>query len=186
MIHSLFQLGTTSTQNSCFLPGAIKSSVASALVKNVPSFSSNSDKSLASRACLAIFKENSNHKSNLVLKDHSRSHILTVLLNLLYLCLFLVFVFLPLFQILVMLWYKNPVLILTHLRLVLSQIRLHNVLFVTQNSQVLRFLTLLNHPSQFLQQIAIIFLFRFLQVLNLMIQNLLVRLLKHLTFCLFL
>ena len=33
--------------------------------------------------------------------------------------------FLPHFQILVMLWFKNPVLIATHLSLVLSQIQLH-------------------------------------------------------------
>ena len=59
-------------------------------------------------------------------------------------------------------------------------------LFVTQNSQTLRFLLLLHHPPQFLQQIAIIVLIRFLQSLNLMIQNLLVCLLKHLIFCYFL
>ena len=39
-----------------------------------------------------------------------------------------------------------------------------------------------NHPSQFLQQITIIFLLHFLTSLNLMIQNLLVCLLKHLIF----
>ena len=85
-----------------------------------------------------------------------------------------------------MLWFKNPVLILTHLSLVLSQIQLHKVLCVGQNSQTLRFLLLLNLPSQFLQPIAIIFHFRFLQSLNLMIQNLFVGLLKHLIFRLFL
>ena len=90
------------------------------------------------------------------------------------------------FQILVMLWFKNPVLILTHLSLVLSQIQLQNILFVTQNSQALRFLLLLNLSSQFLQPITIIFLFWFLQSLNLMIQNLLVYLLKHIIFHLFL
>ena len=134
-----------------------------------------------------------------------------------------------------MLWLKNPVLILTHLSLVLSKIRfhnvlskirlhnvlskirlhnvlsqirlhnvlsqirlhnvlskirlhkvlskiwLHNVLFVTQNAQALRFVQLVNHPSHFLQQeLAIILLFRFPQSSNLMIQNLLVHLLKHL------
>ena len=103
-------------------------------------------------------------------------------LNLLFLCLFLIFVSLPHFQILVMLWFKNTVLILTHSSLVLSQIPLHNFLFVAQNSQALRFLLLLNHPSQFLQHITIIFLLQFLTSLNLMIQNLLVRLLKHLIF----
>ena len=103
-------------------------------------------------------------------------------LNLLFLCLFLIFVSLPHFQILVMLWFKNTVLILTHSSLVLSQIPLHNFLFIAQNSQALRFLLLLNHPPQFLQQITIIFLLQFLTPLNLLIQNLLVRLLKHLIF----
>ena len=51
-------------------------------------------------------------------------------------------------------------------------------LFVTQNYQFLKFLLLLYLPFQFLRQIAVIFLFRFLQSLNLMIQNLLVCLLK--------
>ena len=141
---SLFLLGTASTQNYF-------SSVASALVKNVLSFSSNLDNSFCCTACLAICKANSNPKSNLVLsKDHSKSHIIYQFpLNLLFLSLFLIFVFLPHFQILVMLWFKNTVLIHIYLSLVLSQIPLHKVLFVTQNSQVLRFLILLNHPSQF-------------------------------------
>ena len=59
-----------------FSPTAHKSSVASAPVNNVSSFSSNSDNSLVSRACLAIYKANSISKSNLVLKDHSKSNIL--------------------------------------------------------------------------------------------------------------
>ena len=80
---------------------------------------------------------------------------------------------------------KKTALILTHLSLVLSQIQLHKVLFVIQSSQALRFLLLLNLPSYFLQEIAKVFLIRFLQLLNLMIQNLFVRLLKHLIFCLF-
>ena len=50
--HSLFPLGTTSTQNSCFSPNASKSSVASAPVKNASSFFSNSDNSLGSKAFL--------------------------------------------------------------------------------------------------------------------------------------
>ena len=82
-----------------------------------------------------------------------------------------------------MLWFKNTVFIITNSSLVLSQIPLLNFLFLTQNSQALRFLLLLNHPSQFLQQITIIFLLRFLTSINLMIQNLLMRPLKHLTFC---
>ena len=41
-------------------------------------FSSNSANSLCFRACLAICKANSNPKSNLVLKDNSKSHILPV------------------------------------------------------------------------------------------------------------
>ena len=65
---------TSSTQNFCFSRSAHKSSVASPLVKNVSYFYSNSDKSLISRACLATW----NSKSNLVLKDHSKSHILPV------------------------------------------------------------------------------------------------------------
>ena len=148
---SLFLLGTASTQNY-FSPSAHKSSVASALVKNVLSFSSNSDNSFCCTVYLAICKANSNPKSNLVLsKDHSKSHIIYQFpLNLLFLSLFLIFVFLPHFQILVMLWFKNAVLIHIHLSLVLSQIPFHKVLFVTQNSQVLRFLILLNYPSQFL------------------------------------
>ena len=76
--HTLFPLGTTSTQNSCFSRSTHKSSVTSAPVKNVSSFSSNPDNSLGSRACLAICKANSNPKSNLVLKDHSKSYILPV------------------------------------------------------------------------------------------------------------
>ena len=67
-------------------------------------------------------------------------------------------------------------------KLLLSQIPLHNFLFVAQNSQALKFLVLLNHPSQFFQQITITFLLRFLTSLNLMIQNLLMCLLKHLIF----
>ena len=61
-----------------FAPSAQKSCVASALVKNDSTFSSNSDKSLCSKAYLAICKANPNPKSNLVLKDHSKSHILPV------------------------------------------------------------------------------------------------------------
>ena len=61
--HTLFPLGTTSTLNSCFSSKAHKSSVASAPVKNISSFSSNSDNSLGSRACLAICKANSNPNS---------------------------------------------------------------------------------------------------------------------------
>ena len=102
------------------------------------------------------------------------------LLNLLFLCLFLIFVFLSHFEILVMLQVKNTVLIFTHSSLVLSQIPLHNFLFVSPNSQALRLLLLLNHPSQFLQQNTIIFFLQFLMSLNLTIQNLLVRLLEHL------
>ena len=44
----------------------------------LPRFSSNSDNSLGSRASLAIYKANSDSESNLVLKDHSKSHILPV------------------------------------------------------------------------------------------------------------
>ena len=44
----------------------------------LPRFSSNSDNSLVSRASLAIYKANSDSESNLVLKDHSKSHILPV------------------------------------------------------------------------------------------------------------
>ena len=175
--NSLFPLGTTSTQNSYFSPIAHKTSDASALVKNASSFSSNSDNSLVSRASLAICKANSNPQSNLVFKDHSKSHVLLVSVKLaipvqylfqifvfsrasLAICqansnplsnlvfkdhskshvllvsvklaipgqyLFLIFVFLPRFPILVMLWFKNLVLILTYLSLVLPQIQLHNV-----------------------------------------------------------
>ena len=66
------------TQNSCFSPSAHKSSVTSAPVKNVSSFSSNSANSLCSRACLGTCKVSSNPKSNLVLKNNSKSHILPV------------------------------------------------------------------------------------------------------------
>ena len=76
--HTPFPLETTSTQNSCFSPSAHKSTVASTLVKNVSSFPSNSDNSLGSRVCLAICKVNSNPKSNLALKDHSKFHFLPV------------------------------------------------------------------------------------------------------------
>ena len=63
--NSLFQLGTTSTQNSCFSPSAHKSSVTSASVKNVSPFSSfSSDNSLVSTAYLAICKANSNSNSS--------------------------------------------------------------------------------------------------------------------------
>ena len=75
-------------------------------------------------------------------------------------------------------------LTLTHSSLALSQIPLQNFLFVTQNSQALRFLLIRNRPSQFLQQITIIFL-QFFTSLNLMIPNLLERLLNHLIFCFF-
>ena len=76
--HSRFLLPKTSAQNPCFSPSAHKSNVASATVKNVSSISSNSANSLCSRACLAICKGNSNPKSNLVLKDNSKPHILPV------------------------------------------------------------------------------------------------------------
>ena len=76
--HTPFPLETTSTQNSCFSPSTHKSTVASAPVKNVSSFSSNSGNSLGSRVCLAICKANSNPKSNLALKDHSKFHFLPV------------------------------------------------------------------------------------------------------------
>ena len=76
--HTLFPLETTSTQNSCFSPSAHKSTVASAPVKIFSYFSSNSDNSLGSRACLAICKTNSNPKSNLALKDNSKFHFLPV------------------------------------------------------------------------------------------------------------
>ena len=75
---------------------------------------------------------------------------------------------------------------IAYLSLVVSQIQLNNVLFVSQESQGLRFLQLLNLPSQVLQQMVIIFLIRFLHLLNLMMQNLLVNLLKHLIFHFFL
>ena len=65
-------------QNSCFSPSAHKSSVTSAPVKNVSSFSSNSANSLCSRACLGTCKVSSNPKSNLILKYNSKSHILPV------------------------------------------------------------------------------------------------------------
>ena len=74
--HSPFTLGSTLIQNSCFSPSAHTSSVASAPVKNVSSFSSNSDNSLVSRTCLTNCKPNSNLKSNLMVKDHSKSRIL--------------------------------------------------------------------------------------------------------------
>ena len=44
--HSLFPLGTTSTQNYYFSPSAHKSSVASVPVRNVSYFSSNSNNSI--------------------------------------------------------------------------------------------------------------------------------------------
>ena len=162
--HTLSLLETTSGQNSSFSPSAYKSNVASAPVKNVSSFSSNSDSSLGSRACLAICKANSNPKSNLALKDHSMFYFLPVSIK-------------PAIPMSVsnscvsstLSNFKNPVLILTRLSLVLHL----SLLF-------------LNLPSQFLQQISIIFLFRFLKSLNLMIQSLFVRLLKHLIFHLFL
>ena len=58
--------------------GESLSTVASAPVKNASSFSSKSDNSLGSRACLAICKANSNPKFNLALKDHSKFHFLPV------------------------------------------------------------------------------------------------------------
>ena len=69
--HILFPLEATSTQNSCFSPSARKSTVASAPVKNVSPFPSNSDNSLGFRVCIAICKANPNPKSNLALTDHS-------------------------------------------------------------------------------------------------------------------
>ena len=42
------------------------------------SFSCNSANSLCSRACLVIYKGDCNPKSDLVLKDNSKSHILPV------------------------------------------------------------------------------------------------------------
>ena len=73
--YNLFPLETTSKRSSCISPSEYKSSVASAPVKNVSSFSSNSDISLVFGACVAICKTNCNPKSNLVLKDHSESDI---------------------------------------------------------------------------------------------------------------
>ena len=54
--NSLVSLGTFSTQSSCFIPNAYKFSVASVPVKNVLSFSSNSDNTFASRAYVVICK----------------------------------------------------------------------------------------------------------------------------------
>ena len=76
--HILFPLETTSTQNSSFSPSSYKSTVVSAPVKNVSSLSSNSDNSLGSRACLAVCKANSNPKSNLALKDDSKFYFFPV------------------------------------------------------------------------------------------------------------
>ena len=72
--HSLFTLGTTSTQNYRFSPSVHKSSVASVTVMNVLSFSSNSDNGTVFGACFAICKTNSNPKPNLVLQNHSKSY----------------------------------------------------------------------------------------------------------------
>ena len=80
--HILLPLRTTFTQIFCFSPSAHKCSVASAPIKNVSSFSSNLGNSLGSRSCHAICKANSNPKSNLVLKDHSKSHISLVSIKL--------------------------------------------------------------------------------------------------------
>ena len=63
-------------QNSVVL-----SNVVSASVKNVSYFSSNWDNGLVSRASVASSKANSNSKSNSVLQDHSKSHILPVSLS---------------------------------------------------------------------------------------------------------
>ena len=76
--HTLFPLETTSTQNPYLSPSAHKSTVASAPVKKFSSFSFNSDNSLGSRASLAICKANSNPKSNLARKDHSKFHFVPV------------------------------------------------------------------------------------------------------------
>ena len=160
--HSLFSLATTSTQNSYFeiqsfslsirnyfyakflsffSPWAHKCIVASAPVNNVSSFSSNSDNSLVSRAFLAIFEANSDSKSNLVLKSH------VLLVSAKPAAPMSVSNFCAHFQILVMLWFKKPVLILTHLILVLSQIQLPNVLFVTQKFSGPNAQTLIIHLS---------------------------------------
>ena len=64
-----------------FTVNSFKSSVASGPVKNLPSFSFNSDNSLISKACLAICKPNLNSKCNLVLKDHTEPHILPVFIK---------------------------------------------------------------------------------------------------------
>ena len=72
--HHLFLLETTSTQNSGFLPSAHKVIVGSAPVKNVSFFSSDSDDSLISRACVAIYMKNCNPKYNLGL-DRSKFYI---------------------------------------------------------------------------------------------------------------
>ena len=149
--HSRFLLGKTSAQNSCFSPSAHKSSVTSALVKNVSSLSSNSANSL-------IFYQ--------------------FLLNLLFLCLFLIFVSLPHFQILMMLCFKNSLILTSSFTNSASQLSFCRSKFsnpkipTTPKSSIS--LSLANHNNFFLQ---------FLTSLNLMIQILLVHLLKHLIFC---
>ena len=167
--HTLFPLETTSTENSCFSPSAYKCTVASAPVKNVSSFSSNSDNSLGTRACLAICKANSNPKSNLALKDHSKFHFLPVFIK----------PAKPMFV-------SNSCVSYTFSnssRVMVQKPSFDSYSF--KSSSPFKSTTPKSFISVF-QQIAIIFLFQFLQSLNLMIQNLLVRLLKHLIFRLFL
>ena len=69
--NSVLPLGTFSTQNSYFSLSTHNSSAASALAKNVSSFSFNSDNSFLLIALILelLFESNSNPKSNLVPKD---------------------------------------------------------------------------------------------------------------------
>ena len=129
--------------------------------------------------CVAIGKGNSDSKSNLVVKVPSKSHILPVsvkpaIMSVSHFCVSFA------------LSKYNEAMALKNPGFKFYSCKSNSVTnSVSQRSFChLRFLSLLllNYSSQFLQQIAIISLTRFLQSLNLMIQSLLVRFLKHLSY----
>ena len=162
-------------QNSVVL-----SNVVSASVKNVSYFSSNWDNGLVSRASVASSKANSNSKSNSVLQDHSKSHILPVSLS-----ASNFYVSSTLFKSSDAIVPKKNLVLKFSGRCSVKKVFLkvsnsqektcarvytsdgYFCLFVTQNSQSLKVPATPKSLSQFLQQIARTFLIGFLQSLKL-------------------
>ena len=174
----LFHLFPSYSSKS-FTVNSIKSSVASAPAKNIPSFSFNSDNNLISKACLAICQPNSNSKCNLVLKEHTKSHILPVSIK------FAIPMSLSNFCDSSTLSNSSDAMVLKpsfDSYLIKSSSSTNSA---SQRSFCPSKFSGPKIPTTLISNKSQCFLFRFLQSLNLITQNLLARLLEHLIFCLF-